>query len=156
MPSTSGGEDAAWAEQPAWLRRRIERLPRPLRFLCVGGLGLLTDLAVFTVIPAHVSHPIMTRVVSLTLATMVTWRLNRALTFDASGRPQAEEAVRYGSVTLMAQGTSFVIFTALVLTVFAWLPQAALLCGAAAGAVIAYTGHALFAFAPRSRARRPF
>jgi len=36
----------------------------------------------------------------------------------------------------------------LVLSVFAWLPQAALVSGAAAGAIIAYTGHSLIAFTP--------
>jgi len=130
------------------LRRHVEILPRPLRFLAVGGLGLLTDLSVFTAIPFHPEHPIATRCVSLALATVVTWRLNRALTFNASGRRQHEEAMRYAGVTLMAQGTSFAVFSVLVLTALTRVPQLALLAGAAAGAVIAYTGHALFAFAP--------
>ena len=64
------------------------------------------------------------RLVSLACATLVTWRLNRALTFNASGRRQRDEALRYASVTAVAQGTSFTIFTVLVLTVLAWLPQA--------------------------------
>ena len=44
------------------------------------------------------------------------------------------------------QGTSYVVFAALVLTRFAWLPQAVVLAGAVAGTVIGYNG--LFAFAP--------
>ncbi len=58
---------------------------------------------------------------------MVTWRLNRALTFDRSGRHQGDEVLRYAAVTAAAQGTSYAVFTVLVLTVLAWLPQAALL-----------------------------
>jgi putative flippase GtrA len=131
-----------------WLRRRLAFVPRPLRFLAVGSLGLITDLGVFTAIPMHFDRPLAVRVVSLACATVVTWRLNRALTFDASGRSQQEEAMRYASVTALSQGSSFAIFTFLVLTVFAWLPQAALVSGAAAGAVIAYMGHSLVAFAP--------
>ena len=41
------------------------------------------------------------------------------------------------------------VFAVLVLTVFGWLPHAALLIGAAVGAVVGYNGHRLFAFAPQ-------
>lgn len=144
-----GGLTAAVQEhEQDWLRRRLVFIPRPLRFLAVGSFGLVTDLGVFTAIPFHAQNPLIVRLISLACATLITWRLNRALTFNASGRRQRDEAIRYASVTAISQGTSFAIFTVLVLSVFAWLPQAALVCGAAAGAVIAYTGHSLIAFAP--------
>ena len=123
-----------------------QRLPRPLRFLGVGSCGLTTDLSVFTALIAQGLHPLEARVVSLAAATLVTWRLNRAITFDRSHRHQAEEAARYAAVTLAAQSASYAIFASLVLTVLSSLPQAALLIGAAFGAVIAYCGHPLFAF----------
>jgi putative flippase GtrA len=125
------------------------RLPRPLRFLSVGGFGLLTDLCLFTVFAAHDMHPLIARLISLAAATLVTWRLNRALTFDNSYRHQGEEAARYTAVTVTAQGVSYAIFALLVLTALAWLPQAALLIGAAFGAAIGYLGHRFFAFAPK-------
>ena len=68
------------------LRRLVERFPRPLRFLGVGGFGLITDLGTFSIVLALGLHPLAARVVSLAIATFVTWRLNRALTFDQSGR----------------------------------------------------------------------
>jgi len=132
------------------MRALAERLPRPLRFIGVGGVGLVTDLCVFTAIVAYVPSPLVVRLVSLAVATVVTWRLNRALTFARSHRAQHEEAMRYAIVTAVAQGTSYAIFAALVLTVLAWLPQAALLCGAVVGAFVSYNGHRLFAFAPKS------
>ena len=131
------------------VRALAERLPRPLRFLAVGGIGLTTDLCVFTVIATYGHHPLAVRLLSLALATLVTWRLNRALTFDRSGRQQADEALRYAAVTAVAQGTSYAVFAALVLTVFAAVAQAALIAGAAVGAIVSYNGHRLFAFAPR-------
>lgn len=144
-----GGLSATVQEhEQGWLRRQLVFIPRPFRFLAVGGLGLITDLSIFTAIPFHAQHPLIVRLVSLACATFVTWRLNRALTFNASGRRQHNEAIRYASVTAVAQGTSFAIFTLLVLSVLAWLPQAALISGAAAGAAIAYAGHSLIAFAP--------
>jgi putative flippase GtrA len=131
------------------LRVLAEVLPRPFRFLAVGGIGLTTDLCVFTILIGYAPQPLVMRLFSLAAATLVTWRLNRALTFDRSGRHQHDEALRYASVTVVAQGTSYAVFAALVLTAFGAIPQAALLIGAVAGALIAYNGHRLFAFAPR-------
>lgn len=133
------------------VRAAIAWLPRPLRFLAVGGVGLLTDMSVFTAIPVHGEHPLAVRLVSLAVATLVTWRLNRALTFDASHRRQEDEALRYLAVTLLAQGTSYGVFALLVLTVLGGIPQIALVIGAAVAAVASYNGHRLFAFAPHAR-----
>jgi putative flippase GtrA len=84
------------------------------------------------------------------VATVVTWRLNRLLTFDCSGRDQRDEALRYAGVTAIAQSTSYAVFTLLVLTFLRTLPQAALVAGAAVGALISYNGHRLVSFAPRA------
>ena len=106
----------ASADDAGWLRRHVAALPRPLRFLCVGAAGLTTDLIVFTAIPLHAQHPLAARIVSLAAATFVTWRLNRELTFERSGRSQHREALRYGAVTAISQGASFIVFSSLVMT----------------------------------------
>jgi putative flippase GtrA len=123
-------------------------LPRPVRFIMVGGIGLLTDLCAFTVLLSYAPHPLAMRLVSLGLATLVTWRLNRALTFAPSARAQHREAMRYAIVTAVAQGTSYTVFAALVLALPTRQPQLALLAGAGIGAFVSYHGHRLFAFAP--------
>lgn len=97
-------------QKPQFTRQLAERLPRSLRFLGIGGIGLATDLGGFTVIVALGAHALIARLGSLAIATLVTWRLNRALTFDPSGRREHEEAVRYAIVTAIAQGTSYAIF----------------------------------------------
>lgn len=130
------------------VRRLFEILPRPVRFLVVGGVGLITDLAVFTAIIGHGVPPLAARVVSLAAATVITWRLNRALTFDHSGRRPADEALRYATVAAAAQAVSYALFAVLVITVFRAVPQVAVLCGAAAGAIVSYSGQLLFAFRP--------
>lgn len=131
------------------VRALVEALPRPIRFLGVGGLGLLTDLAVFTFVFAHGVNPLLARLVSLAIATLVTWRLNRALTFDRSGRRQADEAMRYAAVAATAQAGSYSVFAVLVVTVLQAVPQLAVLAGAAIGALVSYSGQSLFAFRPR-------
>ena len=143
------GAPARGAGDP--LRALAGRLPRPLRFLGVGGLGLLTDFCIFTIMMGYAPRPLLIRLISLCCATLVTWRLNRALTFERSGRRQRDEAMRYAAVTATAQGTSYAVFAALVLTAFAALPQAALVAGAVVGAIVGYNGHRLFAFAKVTR-----
>ena len=101
------------------VRRFFAVLPRPLRFLGVGGLGLIADLAVFTLIIAQAPHPLLARLASLAIATLVTWRLNRALTFDHSGRRTAGEAMRYAAVAASAQAVSYAVFAALIVIVLA-------------------------------------
>jgi putative flippase GtrA len=137
--------------RPDPLRALAEHLPRPLRFLGVGAIGLTTDICVFTILIGYAPRPLLMRLFSLALATLVTWRLNRALTFDESGRRQGDEAMRYAAVTAASQGTSYAVFAALVLTVSAALPQAALIAGAVVGAIVGYNGHRLFAFAKVAR-----
>ena len=144
-----GTIDRAAAGQDA-LRRFFARLPRPLRFLGVGAIGLGTDILIFTILIGYAPRPLLMRLFSLAVATLVTWRLNRALTFDRSGRHQGDEGMRYAMVTAVSQGTSYAVFAAFVLTVFDWLPQAAVLVGAVAGAAVGYNGHRLFAFAPQA------
>jgi len=135
---------AAAVDDP--VRRFFAVLPRPLRFFGVGGLGLITDLAIFTLVVAHGLNPLGARLISLALATLVTWRLNRALTFDRSGRRPADEAIRYATVAAAAQAVSYVVFAILILTLLAAVPQLAVIVGAAAGALVSYFGQASFAF----------
>jgi putative flippase GtrA len=127
----------------------VARLPRPLRFLGVGAIGLTTDVGVLTLLLAYSPRPLVMRLFSLGAALFVTWQLNRLVTFDRSGRRPAEELLRYTAVAIVAQSASYAVYAALVLTVPAVLPQAAAVAGAVVGAVIAYNGHRLFAFAPR-------
>jgi putative flippase GtrA len=138
---------AAAVDDP--VRRFFAVLPRPLRFFGVGGLGLITDLAIFTLVVAHGLNPLGARLISLALATLVTWRLNRALTFDRSGRRATEEAMRYAAVVIAAQAVSYGVFAVLVVTLLTAPPQLAVIAGSAAGALVSYSGQTLFAFRPR-------
>ena len=124
-------------------------LPRPLRWLTVGGLGLAANVVLFSIAWMLGVPSLTAGLLALILATVLTWQLNRAFTFDRTGRSQREEAMRYAVVTTVAQGTSYAVFAVLVLTVLAQLPQVAIVAGAAVGALISYNGHRLFAFAPR-------
>ena len=146
--SPTGGSWWVAMRRQAWLRSVGSHLPRPLRFLLVGGVGLAVDILLFTFMLVGGVAPLVAGFAALLAATALTWRLNRAFTFDSSGRGKSNEAMRYAVVTAVAQSTSYLVFAVLVSGVLASLPQAAILVGAACGAMVSYNGHRLFAFAP--------
>lgn len=153
--ATTGAPPAHAVGDHDAVRRMVEGLPRPVRFLAVGGLGLMTDLAIFTLIIEQAPHPLVARLISLAVATLVTWRLNRALTFDRSGRRPTDEAMRYVAVAAAAQAMSYAAFAVLVVTALGDMPQLAVLIGAAGGALVSYSGQALFAFRPHQPVAEP-
>src|ERR1700734_3368448 len=89
------------------LKRLFSLIPRGMfRFLSVGVTGLAVHSLLFTVLfhrrlGEHVSWWI-----ALCVATLVTWTLNRRLTFAPSGRGRWAEIARYALVTAVAQGIS--------------------------------------------------
>ena len=118
------------------------------RFAAVGTLGLATDAGLFALLTGYGAPEFGTRALSLAVATLVTWNLNRRFTFDASGRRGSGELARYALVALSAQGLNYLTFALLRGTVPAMAAMAALLCGAGLAAVLSFTGQRLFTFAP--------
>ncbi|MDB5511696.1 MAG: GtrA family protein [Enterovirga sp.] len=98
------------------LRRAARSLPR---FLAVGLAGLATDAALFALASRLGLPDAAARALSLGLATLVTWRLNRRFSFRPSGRAARTEAARYAAVALCAQGFNYGLF----LLLRAGLPQ---------------------------------
>ncbi len=131
------------------LRRLAALAPKgSIKFLSVGVLGLSVDMAVFSTVHAAGVDKALARAVSLSVATVVTWLLNRRLTFAATGRKRRHEIARYAVVTGCAQGVSYGSFLALCALFPHQPPQLALLAGAIFATLFSYTGQRFFTFAP--------
>jgi putative flippase GtrA len=122
-------------------------------FLTVGLLGLATDLAVLWFVEHLGFDKAVARAVSLSVATLLTWTLNRRFTFAASHRQPIGELVRYALVALLAQGLNYVVF----LEVLRFRPKLshslAAILGAAVATIFSYAGQRFFTFSA-SRAGR--
>jgi putative flippase GtrA len=121
------------------------------RFACfsaVGLLGLGTDAGLFAWLVGHGTPEFGARAVSLALATVVTWHLNRRFTFENSGRSNTHELARYALVALSAQGLNYLMFVVLRCAVPELPAMGALVCGAGFAALFSFTGQRLFTFAP--------
>jgi len=110
-------------------------------------VGLLTDAAVFSALHRGDLADAAARLLSLATATTVTWRLNRAFTFGASGRSALVESSRYTLVALVAQGFNYSLFLTLRALLPEWPALAALLVSAGSAALLSFTGQRFFSFA---------
>ena len=147
------------ADVRARLKEVIARLPVPplvwriLRFLMVGLAGLAVDASLFHWLYGSGAIAPVARAISLVIATLVTWSLNRTFTFAPSGHRPMHEALRYGGVALVAQGFNYLMFLFLLHVTGAAHPLRMLVATAVMTAALSFTGQSLFAFGRGSAAR---
>lgn len=128
----------------AWMSRLT--LSQFGRFALVGGLGFVAD-SCFTLSLIHRGiDPYTARVFAIALAMMVTWRLNRALTFGLSGSSQASEGVRYFSVAIIAAVLNYAIYVGLLLLVPVISPLIAIVIAIGAVTMLSFAGYRSLVF----------
>lgn len=121
--------------------------PRFFRFAIVGGIGFVVDAGLLLLLHNGIGlDPFSARAVSISASTFTTWRLNRALTFGASARSQAHEAVRYATVAALAAGVNYLVYALALILLRGLPPIAALVVGTAAGMLFSYAGYSRFVF----------
>jgi putative flippase GtrA len=128
------------------------RAPKGLiRFLSVGMVGLATHTGIFTLLFHLGLAKSPAWLCGLAAGTVVTWQLNRRMTFAASGRRRSSEAVRYILVTAVAQAVSFGVFRSICALEPGVSPTLALIFGAVVATLFSYSGQRFFTFAaPKS------
>jgi len=119
---------------------------RPLRFALVGVIGFLTDAGSLFALTKAGLDPFSARVISIALAMLTTWRLNRAMTFGASGRAEVSEGARYGAVALTVAGLNYVIYAGLLLAFDQLWPVAATAIASVIAMAASYFGYSRLVF----------
>lgn len=86
-----------------------------LRFVGVGVVGFVVDGG-GTWLLAHLGlPPIEARIAPLLTAIIVTWLLNRSVTFNVDKPKSRAELLRYATVALSSAFFNFLLYSALVL-----------------------------------------
>ena len=121
-----------------------------LLFACVGVLGFAVDAGLFWVFYKLVQVDMMiARGLAFFPATLVTWVLNRTLTFASKLRfPLGREYFKYLTIQTLGIGINFLVFYMLVslVTVAARLPLIPLACGSVAAMVFNFLGARRFVY----------
>jgi len=122
-------------------------MKKPLRFLLAGGIGFVVDAAVLAVLLAGTPFdPFTARLLSIAAALLVTWMLNRRLTFGPSDRALIVEGARYGGVGTATSLVNYGVYSALLLAIPAMPPLAALCLASGAAMALSYLGYSRLVF----------
>ncbi len=111
------------------------------RFALVGTLGFVVDAGITLTLIHRGIDPFTARFFSIALAMMVTWRLNRALTFGSSDTSQAREGMRYFTVAIVAAIANYAIYAGLLLAVPAISPLIALILAIGTVTILSFLGY---------------
>lgn len=101
-PSGAAAERSA-ARLPSWAAQVA-------RFAVVGGLGFVVDASVLWLTLRAGASPYTGRVASMAVATVVTWALNRHLTFRTAAPPTWREFGAYVVQSLLGAGVNYALY----------------------------------------------
>ena len=117
----------------------------PLRhfggFVLAGGTAFVTDVSVLHVLDTWVGlSPFLARVPSIMVAMVVSFLINRTITFAVPGRPRADEFLRFAAVGWMSSALNYAVYAGvLVLRPGTW-PGAATVIATAVAMITSYLG----------------
>lgn len=130
------------------------------RFAVVGGIGFLVDGGLLTLLSQYFRIDIyLSRLMSFSVATLVTWVLNRTFVFkngtSTSGRKSLEYG-RYLLVQILGAMTNLLIFTTAIMAhaPMRSVPVIPLAIGAVFGLLVNYFGSHHWVFA-KQRSEAP-
>ena len=136
---------------------RDERLPSIVVFSLVGGFGFTVEGSLLTYLSVYEQWDIyLSRLLAFSVAILVTWLLNRNITFAARkyDSPLHKEGMRYFLVQSVAAATNILVFAALVYSVqlFLQYPVLPLIVGGLCGWAINYTAASRWVYKQRNTA----
>ena len=120
---------------------------RFFRFALVGGTGFVIDAGLLAMLHHGAGlDPFLSRLISISASAFITWRLNRGLTFGASGLSQASEGMRYGAVASLTAGFNYLVYAAALLMWPTLPPLAAAVLATLAAMSFSYAGYSRLVF----------
>jgi len=117
-----------------------------IKFGIIGGIGFLTDAFILTLLYKSFGVDVaLSRMVSFSLATLVTWSLNRKFTFLESKMltlSKRKEYIKYFIIQLGGAILNFIVFMILIknITSLQAIPAIPLAFGAVFGFLFNYIG----------------
>jgi len=117
------------------------------RFAIIGGIGFVVDAGLlWLLLTALPLDPYTARLVSIAGALLVTWQLNRRLTFGPSSRAVAVEGARYGGIGVATSVVNYVVYSAALWALPSMPVIGALVVGSAAAMAFSFLGYSRLVF----------
>ena len=116
-------------------------------FLLGGALAFVTDGGILLALTklAGVS-PFVARIAGISVAMIVSWLVNRTITFAMKGPPSLAEFLRFAAVSWIAQAVNYGVFAAILLVLPGTEPILAFFLACLVSMIVAYAGfkHGVF------------
>ena len=110
-------------------------------FLLAGVCALTTDAAILQALTVLAEMPaLVARPISILCAMVVSWLINRTITFAHPSPPTVAEFGRFAAVSWLAQAVNYAIFAAILLLRPATHPIAALVAASLVAMFVSYAG----------------
>jgi putative flippase GtrA len=110
-------------------------------FLLAGILALVTDGTVLQLLTAGLGlSPLLARPLSISVAMVVSWLVNRTITFQRRSAPTVGELARFAAVSWVAQAVNYAVFAAILIAVPATHPLIALVLASLVSMCVSYVG----------------
>lgn len=110
-------------------------------FLLGGILALVTDAGVLQLLTAGAGlDPLVARPLAISVAMVVSFLVNRTITFAMPGRPTLAELGQFAAVSWTAQAINYAVFAAILLAMPATHPVAALIAASLVSMIVSYVG----------------
>jgi putative flippase GtrA len=110
-------------------------------FLAAGLVALVVDALILTVLTEALAlSPFIARIFSISVAMVVSWQINRRVTFAVATSPTLAEFVRFATVSWAAQAVNYALFAALLLLRPETWPVTALVAASLVAMFVSYAG----------------
>lgn len=110
-------------------------------FLLAGLCALATDTAALALLTRVAGlSPFIARPFGIALAMIVSWLINRTITFSAGTPPTIAEFSRFAGVSITSQLVNYAVFAALLIAMPGLMPELALLAACFVSMFVSYVG----------------
>jgi putative flippase GtrA len=125
-------------------------------FVLAGASALAVDLAVLKALTAIGLDPLLGRLASIAVAMVVSWLINRRVTFAVTAAPSLKEFAAFAGVSWFAQAANYAVFAAILVARPETAPTVAVILACAVSMLFAYAGFrfGVFRAAPQPKPDR--
>ena len=110
-------------------------------FILAGTCAFVIDAVLLMLLADGFGIPLLiARILSITVAMIISWQTNRRVTFARTDRSSLSEFARFAGVSWVAQGVNYVVFAAVLLHWPTVWPVWAVAIGAVIALFVSYAG----------------
>lgn len=125
----------------------VSRLRHFGGFVLAGGTAFVTDVLVFHALTSLAGvNLLIARLLSISVAMVVSFLINRRVTFAMPGAPKLSEFLRFAAVGWMSSGLNYAVFASIMLARSQTPPLYAIILATAVAMVTSYLGMRLAVF----------